>query len=230
MTIAPAGALVRPSQLRDFTADQLIENERPDAVLLNLDEAIKKDPKDGKLYTLRATIYNRLNEYDRAKHDADKAVELSPSNAEAHGQRALTLLALGELRASMKEANLYLKLASEAELPEAFDLRGFICLVAKKYSFAIVDFNTAISMSPKSPYFYVNRADAFTGFGVYERALKDCNKALDLLRNADTPMEWSTRASAYGARSRMYQKMNNQDLARQDKQEELHILRDRLGL
>ena len=51
-----------------------------------LDEAIKTQPVDERLYFMRAEFFYKLNRYGAAINDYNKVVELNPGNKEASGK------------------------------------------------------------------------------------------------------------------------------------------------
>lgn len=57
-------------------------NNDPETDLANLDEAINGSKRNANLYARRATLYLKLDNYDKALADADEALKLSKNNPE----------------------------------------------------------------------------------------------------------------------------------------------------
>lgn len=59
-------------------------------------EAIKRNPKDPKLYRNRAACYTKLMEFQLALKDCEEAIKLDPTFVKAHVQKGTILIALKE--------------------------------------------------------------------------------------------------------------------------------------
>ncbi|MBI2901544.1 MAG: tetratricopeptide repeat protein [Planctomycetes bacterium] len=55
---------------------------------------LKENPKDARALMQRGTIYQRMNQHDKAIADFDDALRLEPDNAQAHFARGVSLMAL----------------------------------------------------------------------------------------------------------------------------------------
>jgi len=181
-----------------------------------LDKWIREDPDDALLYVNRAELFNSMGQYDEALHDSDKALQLSSQSVEAHKQRALALSGVKKWPDALDDADQYVERAPHSELALAYEMRGCIELRAEKFAAAIVDFNSAIQLNHDYAWLYLFRARAFNGFGVYDRAVKDCTKCLVLAKDPRNAYDWRCEALALAARSQANEKLGQHDLAQQD--------------
>ena len=75
-----------------------------------------------------------------------------------------------------------------------YELRAAAFTAAERYAYAIADLDKAIKRNPSVAESFVERAHAFRQTGDLEKALEDCNHALDL--------DGKTSASTCAIRSR----------------------------
>jgi stress-induced-phosphoprotein 1 len=92
----------------------------PDA-LKEYNEALRRDPKNIKFYTNRATCYIKLMEFASAAKDCDKALELDPNSLRAYQRKASCHTMLKEYHRAMDTYEKGLKIFPEdKELKEGY--------------------------------------------------------------------------------------------------------------
>jgi len=196
-----------PSGIKVETVDESIDR---------LSKLIKQHPHEGLLYLSRAEYLNSAARYTEALRDANRAIELSSRSADAYKQRTLALSGLAKWQEALGDADRYVRMASGSEQIVAYEMRGCVELRAKKYASAIVDFNAAIQLDRRSAWLYLYRAWAFSGFGVYERTVKDCNKCLSLVDETHGSPDWQIEVFALSARAHAYDQQGEHELAKKD--------------
>lgn len=202
-----------PSALKIESIDESIDR---------MDELIRQHPNDALLYTSRAAYLNSAGIYDKALRDANRALELSSQSAEVHKQRALALGGMARWQDALGDADQYVKMASRSELAVAYGMRACLELRSDKFAAAIVDFNSAIQLNHGDAWLYLYRSWAFSGFGVYERTVKDCTKCLELIEGARNPSD--CEGLALRTRAHAYEQLGQHELAQQDLKLQSQIL------
>lgn len=130
---------------------------------------IAKNPKDAAAYYFRGYAYLAKNEFILAIGDLTKAVELNPRDAAAFFSRGYAFYRLGE---------------------------GWKDPEGRKRDFdrAIKDYSQAIKLDPAYGLVYAYRAFLYLKRDMYDEALADCNKALEL--GVRTPQTFFDKALA----------------------------------
>jgi tetratricopeptide (TPR) repeat protein len=153
-----------------------------DRAIADYTEAIRLDPKDGRVFNNRGFAYALKGEYDRAIADYNEAIRLNPKDAKAFNGRGLAYALNGEYDRAIADYNEAIRLnPKEAQI---FNGRGNAYSNKKEYDLAIADFSEAIRIAPELPEFFVRRcwARAQAGRALAE-ALSDCDEALRLAPN-----------------------------------------------
>merc|ERR1712183_341675 len=65
-------------------------------------EAIKRNPKDAKIYSNRAACYTKLNAFDLTIKDCDSSIALDPNFVKAYLRKANVLKAMGQTQKAME--------------------------------------------------------------------------------------------------------------------------------
>ena len=135
-------------------ASRLWSEDKTDEALELLDEAATLNPKDVKIFSKRAIIYVGLGQYANASRDAEKILQLDPTNAPAFWIRGAANLSFGDNVKGLEDLNesirldpkskyayyfrgIYWKNVGDKKLARADFLRakelGFYGSVAKKF-------------------------------------------------------------------------------------------------
>merc|ERR1712013_920788 len=65
-------------------------------------EALKRNPKDAKIYSNRAACYTKLNAFDLTIKDCDSSIALDPNFVKAYLRKANVLKAMGQTQKAME--------------------------------------------------------------------------------------------------------------------------------
>jgi len=65
-------------------------------------EALKRNPKDSKIYSNRAACYTKLTAFDLALKDCDKSIEQDPNFVKAYLRKGNVLKAMGQIQKAME--------------------------------------------------------------------------------------------------------------------------------
>jgi tetratricopeptide (TPR) repeat protein len=145
------------------------------------DEIIQKDPKLGRMYTLRAGANWARGNTEKAMADFDQAIAIGYDTANAFSSRALFLTALGQYEKAIADFTVAIGKgdASEATLIN----RAAAFLQMSKIEEAIADYGAAISLNSKNAGVYQQRATAYKIQGDLDKAIEDFSKAMELSPN-----------------------------------------------
>ncbi|XP_023337984.1 stress-induced-phosphoprotein 1 [Eurytemora carolleeae] len=93
-------------------------------------EAIKRNPKDSRIYSNRAACYTKLTAFDLALKDCDKSIELDPVFVKAYLRKGNVLKAMGQIQKAM---DVYSK-AMELDPDSAEAKTGYKDCAVRQYS------------------------------------------------------------------------------------------------
>jgi stress-induced-phosphoprotein 1 len=120
-SLSYAEAMIRAKESIQCYSPEISEEEKQQGNLLfrsgdfcaaakHYTEAIKRDPDEAKLYSLRAACYNKLSSFDLALNDCDMCIAMNPTYAMAYVRKATALLRTGETSKAMAACKKALKL------------------------------------------------------------------------------------------------------------------------
>lgn len=151
----------------------------------NFSAAIDEDPDDTEALEHRSTAYLAAGNAADAFRDADRAVELDPSEL-AYKARGLAAMALHHNEAAYDDFNEALGFLSawdtnESMLSELYYLRGLASFYLQETDAALADVSRAIRRGPGRPEYYEVRAEIYEKRGDYDRADQDRELARRLM-------------------------------------------------
>ncbi|MGB7343838.1 MAG: tetratricopeptide repeat protein [Pirellulaceae bacterium] len=134
-------------------------------------DMIKRNPDEGRLYTLRASSWWALGKAEEALADFDKAIELGYDEPHAYTSRGLFHAAMGNYEKAIKDYN-------EAIVKDDTDTAPFINRAAVymqqgKFDDAAADYTTALKEKLDNAGLLHQRAIAFKSAGKLDKALED---------------------------------------------------------
>jgi tetratricopeptide (TPR) repeat protein len=153
-----------------------------------------------------------LKKYDAALTDCNKAVSLTPDDAECYFSRGYVNQAMNNLDAALADYSKAIEL--KPDYSYYYFLRGRIYDKLKQYTLAIADYTKAIELEPKNYTLYSLRAIAKLYNGQFDNVIPDWDKAIELN---------STNAFNYLWRGKSYYFLAEFDKARQDLQKCLQM-------
>jgi tetratricopeptide (TPR) repeat protein len=126
-------------------------------------------------YLQRSALWMALRQWDKARPDCDRTLELDPMKAAARVNRAVCLMFQKDYDNALVDCDK--ALALEPAAVDAWSTRGLVNLSKKNYPQALADMNTAIKHGPKMGHLYDNRALVWEALGETVKALEDRLKA-----------------------------------------------------
>lgn len=142
------------------------------------DQLIKARPKEGRLYTQRATACWAKGDQKQALADFDRAIGLGYREPHAYTSRGMFHAAVGNVDAALDDFRLAIGADPKDEVP--YINRAAVLLARDRFAEAIKDYDAAIRLSPKKASNYQQRAVAHKMNRDAKAALADFNKALEL--------------------------------------------------
>ena len=159
------------------------------------DTRLKPENEAKSLYqTARGDMSRKM--YDAALVRLDEAIKLDPAFVEAHYLRAITHMRLGEHGKALEDLDraLALKIGDKRLKAGCYYIRGVLNTELGEDETAITDFELALELVPDHELVYVKRGQAYGRLGMYEEALHDLRRAVeidpDLAEELAAEMEW----------------------------------------
>ena len=128
-------------------------------------------------YIARGIVKHRSGHSEEAIADFSKAMELSPSEANAYNSRAFTYLAMGKPQEALADIRKALKLAPGD--PAILDTEGHILIALGRPKEALRSFNRVLKAKQYAASFY-GRGMAQEKLELKAEAIQDYKSALDL--------------------------------------------------
>lgn len=144
--------------------------EMPDAALIHLDEAVRRDPRDAQSLLLRGRVHFRLNSVLKAEADFEAALRMSPAMAEAH--EALAQLYRAQKMSELAEAHLRKSVALRPKDPRYLAEIADLYREGQRFEQAITCYLAAISIAPQDPRLWTGLGLAYRGAGRPDEALE----------------------------------------------------------
>jgi tetratricopeptide (TPR) repeat protein/predicted Ser/Thr protein kinase len=147
--------IVAPPDHRDEAyhvgrATALSDRKEYDEAIMELNEAIRLNPKNAPAFILRGRAWYWKNEYDKAIGDFDEAIRLDPDSANAFVWRGRAWYRKKEYDRAIQDYDEAVRL--DPNNFDAFFRRGLAWYRKKEYDQAIRDFDQAIHLQPDEGY------------------------------------------------------------------------------
>ena len=104
-------------------------------------------PNEELAFNNRGMAYVLQKDYQSARPDFDRALELSPAKIKPRVNRCELRVILGDLEGALADCNVVLGI--QKNNPEALDDRGLVYLKSNELDAAISDYNAALAINPK---------------------------------------------------------------------------------
>jgi hypothetical protein len=163
------------------SADQCMKSPFPDRMIGACTAIIQSGRLDGRpelqssIYQARGSAFAQYKQFDLALADLDRAVALSPADANAFYNRAVTFERKGDFDSAITDLNEALRLQPNHAF--AHYERGFVRLKQRNYDRAIEDFNEAIRLKSDIAKAWRDRAQAYRAKGELAKADADQQQA-----------------------------------------------------
>jgi len=136
-------------------ATALTEIEQYEKALLDIDVVIKQGAKEFVPFTIRANIYHKLKDDDKAILDMNAAIARTPKNALLFNNRAWYKLSQGAYQSALNDCDHSIKLK---ELDTAYGTRAMAYYLLGQFQKADDDLIHALKMKEKEGGFHYHRA------------------------------------------------------------------------
>jgi len=146
-------------------------------------DAVTKYPSDKvpgaeRGYLNRGVAWKKLNFFDKAFADYDKAIEINPKYYVAYSNRGSSYISLFRYPEAMADLNKAIEI--NPKYASAYSNRGLVKSRLGNYREAIEDFDKALVLEPDNSIIYSNRGVARVGNGDYAGAVRDFEFAVIL--------------------------------------------------
>ena len=152
-----------------------------DGAIVSYTNAIQLNPQDSRAYFNRALcyLYKGAGFYDQVIADANKAIELGPSNlADAYPLRGTGWAGKGNFDKAIADHTRAIELNPNHAL--AYNNRANDKLRQGDLEGALADCNKSIALDPSSPLPYYNRGYVYSNRGNLKLAIADWEKAIQM--------------------------------------------------
>ena len=181
-------------------------------------KAIELNPSNPKFFNGRGNSYRLLERYNEAVADYTNAIKLDPTLPHAYINRAAVYRNMKNHDAALKDLDDAVRL--DATNPALFLNRGNVYLDKGRFDEALQEYGRAISIKPRSEYFY-SRALVYFKQGKYELCVNEATEAIKL-----DP----ANSEAYRARSTAYNRLGKDALALADIRKAFALNEKSLGI
>jgi len=162
--------ILRSAAFRRELGLALWTKELPEAALIHLDEAVRRDPRDAQSLLLRGRVHVRLRSVLKAEADFEAALRMSPAMAEAH--EALAQLYRAEKMSESAEAHLRKSVALRPKDPRYLGEIADLYREGQRFQQAISYYLAAISIAPQDARLWTGLGLAYRGAGRSDEALQ----------------------------------------------------------
>ncbi len=224
--------LIANQKAKDLFEEGLKYHElgKIDEAIEYYNKALELNPEFDEAYFHRGVAYTNKREYQTAKRDFEKVIELDSNrqrkeearkllsvlenleDAQSYCNRGLVYQNKGEHNLAMKDFNKAIEL--NPEFIDAYYSRGMNYCFTNEYDLAILDFNKTIELSPENTNAYFMRGFAYLNKTEYDLAIKDYSKVIEL--NPEF-------TDAYYSRGLAYNKKGEYDLAIKDNSKAIEL-------
>lgn len=172
--------------------------------ILNL---IEPDPKTAERFRNRANNYLKLDKYDEAIRDYDKAIELDPKDARSFRNRGLAFANIDKYDEAIRDYDKAIELDPKDAF--SFRLRGDAYVKKEKQDEAIRDYGKAVELDPKDARSFRSRGAAYQRKQQFDQAIVDFTKAIEL--NPKDTFSFSSRGNAYNNKGKYDEAIRDYD-------------------
>jgi tetratricopeptide (TPR) repeat protein len=155
-----------------------LEKHELDKAIKDLDECIRLDPTNPRVFNSRGYALNQRKEYDKAIRDFDDAIRLNPKFVRAFYGRAIVWFSKGDFDKAMKEFDEAVR--RDPEYVRGFFGRAALWIEKGDFDKAIQDYDEAIRLDSRCFEALNDRGKVWLDKKEYEKAIRDFNVALQI--------------------------------------------------
>jgi len=141
-------------------------------------QLIEENPRQGRLFTLRASSWWSRGESEKALADYNRAIELGYREARAYSSRGLFHAAVGNYDKAIADFTKAIERGAKDETP--YINRAAVYLSQERFDLAIKDYDEAIRVAPENPTGFQLRAILHKNQGKLDLAIRDFGKAIEV--------------------------------------------------
>lgn len=138
-------------------------------------ECIKLGERNSTYYNARAQVYGLMKRYGDAISDYSEVIRLNPKSLSGYENRANAYF---QMKLYDEAINDITEVIGGDPKASYYRLRALSFRELKDYENAILDFNHALELSPKSAELYCERGQVYFVMENFDEALRDAKKAL----------------------------------------------------
>ena len=173
---------------------RFLEGKYDDA-LESLDKALKINPEDESVLSLKGAALLSLGRYEDALKALDKALEINPKNESALSGKGIALFSLGRYEDALNVFDATLEINPKDE--SALLRKGGALVSLGRYEDALNVFDATLEINPKDKFALSGKGIALFSLGRYEDALKALDKALEINPKNEDALYWKGLALFY---------------------------------
>jgi WD40 repeat protein/tetratricopeptide (TPR) repeat protein len=153
-------------------------------VVFHLSRLIEVDSNNRFLHGERGSAHRELEQYDKARSDFGRVIEIAPRAGFAwYARRGWMSMELGDTDRAIEDLNIAVSMDHKDTFTRA--LRGRAWLAKEEWQKAIDDLNLAIAADKKEGHYLAQRGQAFAGLGKWKEAEEDVRQALKRIKEAN---------------------------------------------
>jgi tetratricopeptide (TPR) repeat protein len=154
-------------------------------------------PSDRKrvLHNLIENANNKIKkgEYQAARLDLNKAIEISPQNAPLFALRGIVYAGLERHEKAIQDYNQAIQI--DPQNITFYNLRGESYGKIQRYELAVINYSQVLQINPKSSQAYIKRAEAYRALKDGDKSIADFNQAIAV--NPQDPEVYNSRGKFY---------------------------------
>jgi len=182
------------SQAAEGILSALNKGEHEQSVKL-ADALVKRRPRNAGAYTIRGSLYYRLDREEDAIKDLSKAIELDESLEDAFFARSRCYQSLGDWGNAIRDINRAIQLNSKVYY--YYGVRGLCLSKLGNTDQAIIDLNRAVEIDPTDPFIYSCRGEIYMLCRNFNKSIADFSLAINLSSNEPEPTFYRLRGEVY---------------------------------
>jgi tetratricopeptide (TPR) repeat protein len=135
----------------------------------------------------------KKGEYQAARLDLNKAIELSPQNAPLFALRGIVYARLERHERAIQDYNQAIQIDLKNII--FYNLRGESYEKIQRYELAVINYSQILQINPKSSQAYIKRAEAYRALKDGDKSIADFNQAIAI--NPQDPEVYNSRGQFY---------------------------------